>query len=254
MKAEPLEKKTLLKILENIIKTNAEDQWIRIVAGMLCGVTVREKAEYGETIDLLRKALEEAQQRFAGEKNHSVLPPHEFEIHLGMRHSSFIAEIILQRLTEHGYNIYQKGETVLIKPEEKAEALQEIVTLLENLSKSSNEILIVDKHFDMDGTRFLKYLRNRVKLLIGKEKVDKVLKETLTSIRSVETRVLREEDASLIHDRFLLTDKIGFVVPPVNLWGKKLSLFVQIAPEYLSIVRDYIERLWNKTPKIENLP
>jgi len=127
----------------------------------------------------------------------------------------------------------QKHKAIHIKPDKPYTNIKRIEDWLSGLY---GDILILDKHFDKAGLDLLSSVDfkkgSKIRILIGHEKLSSSLRRRFFAFIdemknkgiTVQVRVLNKDDASEIHDRYIMNHpRYIFNIPPLNIIHKKLG-------------------------------
>jgi len=190
------------------------------------------------------------------------------------------AAIALSEHQEDFINIYIKNlkdeidffkiePSLIIDPKLPFSNIEHIETLFESFD---GEIIWLDKHFRTGSLHFINYFTNvsKLKLLIGSKNIINVDTKKINDEFKMKSSSLKKEwkskdkdliikiitDGKLeseIHDRMLISDKIGCVLPPSNIIEKKFGMIIHISPKQIPIIKDFIiKRYWECSSTIEN--
>jgi hypothetical protein len=169
-------------------------------------------------------------------------------------------EEILQKLRQKGYEI-QERETLASKtieelgmvPEKPFTNLTQVFELMRSLN---GPILLLDKHFDEEGFKFLRKLDpilvNNVKILMGEAHLSRDFRSIFRAFKDematdgiiIELRIVDEKDAIEVHDRYLMSRDVSYNTPPWNVVYKKLGDVKRIRDTELK--RKYFEEYWSR--------
>lgn len=175
--------------------------------------------------------------------------------------------LLLKNIIKEQKNIenMQKHKAIHIKPDKPYTNIKRIEDWLSGLY---GDILILDKHFDKVGLDLLSGIDfkkgSKIRILIGHEKLSSSLRRRIFAFIdemknkgiAVQVRVLNKDDASKIHDRYIMNHpRCIFNIPPLNIIHKKLGDILPIDPrsEQYDNIREDLEKYWKRATKIENI-
>jgi len=157
--------------------------------------------------------------------------------------------------------IEEKTGTLLdemeMRPEKPFTNLIHVYDMIKDLS---GKVLLLDKHFGYEGLNFLKNLDptkvNKLQILIGKSHLDnkfrneyKAFRDEMSNIKiNVNLRVLNDDNATTIHDRYLIDDSKTYNTPPWNIIHRKFGDIMKIENRESKV--KYFTSYWSRASKL----
>jgi len=175
---------------------------------------------------------------------------------VGKRHK--VLDEILEELHQNGYEIQESRASTTIEelemaPERPFTNLTQVFELMQTLNGS---ILLLDKHFDEKGFKFLGRLDPRlvsnVKILMSRDHLSRDFKDIFKAFKDemdnkgvkIELRILDNEDAEKIHDRYIISKNLSYNTPPWNIVHKRLGDILRI--KNVESKRRYFNKYWSR--------
>lgn len=144
-----------------------------------------------------------------------------------------------------------------MKPEKPFTNLNQVYEMIKNLEGT---VVILDKDFGYEGLNFFKNLNptkvKQLKILISKSYLGRKLRIEYKAFHEemknagiiILLRILNDEDASIIHDRYLIDNSKAYNTPPWNIIHKKFGDIKRIEDRKSKV--NYFKKFWNKASKI----
>ncbi len=135
-----------------------------------------------------------------------------------------------------------------------------ITKVSELMQKLKGDILLIEKHFDQKGFKFVKKLNplfvSNVKILMSTDHLSRDFKDIFKAFKTemdnkgitVELRILDEKDVERIHDRYILSEENCYNIPPMNIIHKKLGDIKRI--QDVESKKAYFKKCWARATNI----
>lgn len=140
------------------------------------------------------------------------------------------------------------------------EPFKNLQKLYEVIGNLNGDIRVIDRNFDVEGFMFFTKLNpakaTKLRILGGKSRLDSTLRREYKAFRSemqkrgiqVEFRILSDDDAASLHDRYLITDEIVYNTPPWNIIHKKYGDVRSLASAFEK--RKKFKYYWRRATKL----
>jgi len=208
--------------------------------------------------------IKKAYVPIGNEKDVEMLPQeikNKLETKLVSTVEEVLNDAIIGYQTISASTVSKEIEEVSIRPEKPFTNLTQIYQLMGGLK---GLIQLLDKDFGEDGFKFLLKLTplhvNKLQILGGKSRLNSNLKDVYKAFKeemqrrgiSIEFKILSDEDALEIHDRYLIAQGIAYNTPPWNIIHKKLGDIRRIEDHWSK--KTYFEKYWNRATDIFKVP
>ena len=157
--------------------------------------------------------------------------------------------------------VFAPPEAIRIEPRKPFTSLMEVFELMKSLN---GIVLVLEKHFDENGFKFLRKLNpikvTEIKVLMGKAHLSRDFKEIYKAFRDemsnvgvkVQFRVLSDTDEIEVHDRYLISRNVAYNTPPWNIIHKKLGDIKRIKD--IEWKRKRLEKYWSRATDVLRIP
>jgi len=177
----------------------------------------------------------------------------------GAETNIFLINLGFEVLNKDSLKRLSLPDQIEIEPEKPFTSLMQVYNLMESLT---GIILILDKHFNEDGFKFLRKLKpikvKEIRILMGKTHLNKDFKDVYKAFKDemfsmgvkVQCRVLWDKDEKEIHDRYLISRDSAYNTPPWKIIHKKFGDIIRIKDAYIESKRKRFEKYWSRATDI----